>query len=257
MNTHWLATNALASLLLPPMGLVLLGTLGWWMARHRLYLGGFLMFLSVLLLIGLSTDAGSRALARTLEQQTLPLIPVADSKAQAIVILGGGRLHAAPDADGRDQVGPITLMRLRAGARLQRQTGLPVLVAGGAPDGSGESEARLMERTLKEDFRVPVRWIEDKSGNTAGNAILSSPVLYQAGIRRILLVTDAMHMPRARLVFERAGLEVVPMPTNFVATQELSLASFIPHAQALRHSHYALHEWLGLLWYQISYGAAI
>ena len=239
------------------MGLVLLGMLGWWVARSRWMLGSAIMFLSVLLLVGLSTDAGSALLVQPLEQQSLPLMPASASKAGAIVILGGGRLYEAPEEGGRDQVGVQTLMRLRAGARLQRQTNLPVLVAGGAPDGSGESEARLMARTLKEDFNITVRWIEDKSTNTAGNAVLAAPVLHQANIRRILLVTDAMHMPRARQVFEQAGLEVVPMPTNFVSTRHTDAASFIPHAQALKYSHYALHEWLGLLWYRVRYWISI
>ena len=257
MNTPWFVTNALASFILPPAGLVLLSLLGWWVARSRAVLGGAIMWLSALLLVGLSTDAGSALLVQPLEQQSLPLISARESKAGAIVILGGGRLHAAPEAGGRDQVGVQTLMRLRAGAHIQRQTGLPVLVAGGAPDGSGESEARLMAHTLKEDFNVSVRWIEDKSTNTAGNAVLAAPVLHQANIRRILLVTDAVHMPRARLVFERAGLEVVPMPTNFVSMRHTDAASFIPHAQALKNSHYALHEWLGLLWYEIRHRVSL
>lgn len=70
-------------------------------------------------------------------------------------------------------------------------------------------------------------------------------------------MTDAVHMPRAMMAFERAGIEVIPAPSTFIATGTLSLASFIPTAQALRHSHYALHEWLGLLWYQISLGAVV
>lgn len=255
MNTHWLITNALAALILPPMGLVLLALAGWLVSRYALISGGLIIMFSVLLLVGLSTDAGSGLLVRPLERQSLQLPPVAQSQAGAIVILGGGRLYAAPDERGRDQVGGLTLMRLRAGARLQRQTGLPVLVSGGTPDGREESEASLMARSLKEDFRLTARWVEDQSVNTAGNAMLSAQMLHQANLQRIVLVTDAMHMPRARMAFERAGLQVVPAPTNFVATRPVDAASFIPNAQALKHSHYALHEWLGLLWYQVSYGA--
>ena len=244
-------------MILPPMGLLVLALFGWWLARQWLYLGRFIVLLSCLLLIGLSTEAGSALLIRPLEQQSLPLIPAKDSKAEAIVVLGGGRLYASPDEGGRDLVGAVTLMRLRAAVRLHRQTGLPLLVSGGAPDGSGESEAHLMARSLKEDFGISERWVEDKSANTAGNAMLSAPLLHQASVRRILLVTDAVHMPRARWAFERAGLEVVPAPTNFVATRKLDAASFIPQAQALRQSHYALHEWLGLIWYRLSFFATI
>ena len=255
MNLHWLITNSLAALILPPMGLVMLAALGWVLSRYLFYLGRGLIAVAVILLIALSTDAGASLLAAPLERQAQADLDT--GKADVIVVLGGGRMRAAAGQGVSDQVGPQTLMRLRMGAQLHRQTRLPVLVSGGAPDGAGESEAVLMARSLKEDFGITARWIEEQSANTAGNAVLSAPLLHHAAVRRILLVTDAIHMPRARLAFERAGLEVVPAPTNFLATRDLDAASFIPNARALKHSHYALHEWLGLLWYQVSYGAAI
>jgi uncharacterized SAM-binding protein YcdF (DUF218 family) len=42
-------------------------------------------------------------------------------------------------------------------------------------------------------------------------------ILRQAGIKRVVLVTQAFHMPRARLLFEAAGLQVVPAPAHFVS----------------------------------------
>ena len=42
-------------------------------------------------------------------------------------------------------------------------------------------------------------------------------------------------------------------PTNYIGQDALHPADFIPNAGALRDSHYALHEWIGLLWYRIAY----
>jgi uncharacterized SAM-binding protein YcdF (DUF218 family) len=147
-------------------------------------------------------------------------------------------------------------MRLRHGARLHLLTGLPVLVSGGAPDTLGESEAALMARTLREDFGVTVRWQEQTSDNTAENAKHAAQQLAAVGVRRILLVTDAMHMPRAQRVFVAAGFEVAAAPTRFLGRRPIDVSSFIPKAAELEVSHYALHEWIGFLWYKIRYGLA-
>lgn len=263
MNLHWLVTNLIAALILPPMGLILLACVGWLISHRWLYAGRTVIVMSALLLIALSTEAGAGWLARPLEQQAQQSHSgephgQPHGQPQAIVILGGGRMRSAgTDADPVDQVSPGTLMRLRAGAALHRQTRLPILVTGGAPDRPGDSEGSLMATSLKQDFGVPVRWVEDQAANTAENALLSARLLRPQSIRRVWLVTDAIHMPRARMAFERAGIDTVPAPSAFIANASLTAASFIPSAQALRHSHFALHEWLGLLWYRISLGAAI
>jgi uncharacterized SAM-binding protein YcdF (DUF218 family) len=256
MPSYWLITNAFAALLLPPTVFILLGVIGWRLTSRYFYIGRSLIGLSIALLLALSTDAGSAWLIRSLEQQSVKLTAAEKNKSQAIVVLGGGRARVGSSDDEYDQLGPITLMRLRASARLQRQTHLPLLVSGGAPDGAGESEAVLMARSLKDDFGVEARWVECNSINTYQNASLSAQLLRKENIQQIFLVTDAIHMPRARWAFERAGLRVAPVPSHFVANNELQLAGFIPNAQSLKYSHYAIHEWLGLLVYRLRYAVA-
>lgn len=254
MSLSWLLIKVVSALILPPLVLVLLGVCGVLIMRRYRFIGQCLVVLAVGLLLLLSTGAGSRLLVAPLEQRSLPLMPLAAVDAQAIVILGGSRLYAAPEQAGSDLPGAQTLLRLRYGAQLQRQTGLPLLVSGGAPDGAAESEAMLMARSLREDFRVPVKWLEAGSEDTAQNALASALHLKNAGVSRILLVTDSMHMPRAKAMFKRVGLEVIAAPTAFIAQKPLTVVDFIPTANALRDSHYALHEWIGLLWYRLKYG---
>lgn len=251
MSVSWFITNALAALLLLPTSLVLLALGGAWIARRHRRTGRSIIVLAALLLLVLATPAGSRLLTTPLESRALPVADPTSSHAQAIVVLGGGRRLFAPEDGERHQPSESTLVRLLHGARLYRQTGLPLLVSGGAPDGHGESEAATMARTLREDFRVPVRWVEGRSDNTAQNAWQTSLQLEKEGIRRILLVTDALHMPRAARSFAAAGFDVVPAPTAFRSRRPLDAASFLPGAAGLKDSHAALHEWLGLLWYQL------
>ena len=256
MTNYWLITNALASLLLPPTLFVIVGLSGWLLAHRYRYLGRALIVAAITLLLMLSTAVGSAWLIRPLEQQSLPYAPSGKHQAQAIVVLGGGRAHEAADQRSYDQIGPITLMRLRLAAHLQRQTHLPLLVSGGAPDGAGNSEATLMARSAKEDFGVAVRWIEDQASNTFQNASMSADILQKENIQNILLVTDAIHMPRAQAAFEHAGLKVEPAPSVFIAGNGYDLSRFIPNAQSLKNSHYAIHEWLGLLGYGLRYYVA-
>ena len=134
---------------------------------------------------------------------------------------------------------------------LARET---VLVSGGRPLRAENSEAAVMAGILKNEFGIAVRWREEQSQDTAGNAHYSAEVLRQAGITRVVLVTQAFHMPRARLLFEAAGLQVVPAPAHFVSKTGGGFAAsdLLPGASALHHSYYALHEWLGIAWARLS-----
>lgn len=253
MSSAWLLVNAVSALLLPPLNLLLLCAVGVLLHRRWPRLGASVALLSLAVLLGLSTHAGVRLLARPLENR-IPALDLAQAAdAQAIVVLGGGRRRNAPEYGDQDVPRPNVLARLRYAARLQRQTGLPVLVSGGRPEGAAESEAALMARVLREDFQAGVRWMEEESDNTAQNARFSAALLQQARMTRVLLVTDALHMPRSQQIFEQAGLEVRAAPTNYIGQGALHPADFIPNAGALRDSHYALHEWIGLFWYRIAY----
>jgi uncharacterized SAM-binding protein YcdF (DUF218 family) len=235
----------LASLVLPPASLVLAALAGLWLAGRRPWTGRLLAALACGLLLLLSEPWIADGLASLNEGQK-PSDPARLANCQAIVILGGTAYHRAPEYGGIDTVGPGTLVRLRYGAFLARRTGLPILVAGGAPFG-GRPIADAMREALERDFGVPVRWTERASRDTAENAAFSAPLLRAAGVRRIALVTQAFHMARARHNFEAQGLEVVPAPTGFDLPSDSPLEELLPSADALDESSRALHEWLGRL----------
>jgi uncharacterized SAM-binding protein YcdF (DUF218 family) len=172
--------------------------------------------------------------------------------ADAIVILGGGTYFQAPEFGG-DTVGNATLERLRLGAKLQRETGKPILVTGGTPLGNKLSEAELMKRVLEQEFLVPVKWVEGASDNTLQNARMSRQLLEQAGIKRIYLVTHAWHMPRSQRTFQNAGFEVIPAATAFSTHYATTLLDFMPSAYALRDSRLFMHELIGIVWYQLKF----
>lgn len=251
----WFITNLIATFLLPPLGLLLLLALGIFLACRSPKLGKLLIAASFGLLWLASTPYFAEGALRLLEAQTTPLDTVRPGNrpqtADAIVILGGGTYFHAPEYAGQGTIGGATLIRLRYGAKLQRETGKPILVTGGKPRGNGISEAQQMRRSLEQDFRVPVRWTEDESDNTLENAQNSFHILQQEGIRKIYLVTHAWHMPRSADMFRRAGFEVVEAPTAYTTRYRTDLLTFLPRAESLRDSKIFIHEVIGLLWYRV------
>lgn len=256
MSLSWIINSTASAILLPPLNLVLLCALGLWLRRRWPRGGKLLSIVSLLLLLLLSTRMGATLLIAPLEAWNPPLQPAQATGAQAIVVLGGGRIANAPEYGDQDILSATTLQRASYAARLQRETGLPVLASGGQPDGSKESEAAIIARTLQA-FSVPVKWLEGESNNTAENAQFSARMLRADGITRILLVTDALHMQRAKRIFREAGLDVVAAPTIFYTAQRWSPDDFLPKAVWLQRSSYAMHEWIGLAWYQLRHRNAV
>jgi uncharacterized SAM-binding protein YcdF (DUF218 family) len=241
------------AVILPPGSLFLLMAIGLLVRRRFRVAGGVITGGAILALYVVSTAVGAQLFVAPLERLTVPLRTLDGTGAQAIVVLGAGKLSEAPEYAGRDIPDYIALARLRYAAHLQRATGLPILVTGGSPTAGRPSLADAMAAALREDFGVPVKWVEGHSRNTAENASLSAAMLAPEKVRRILLVTDAMHMPRARTAFQQAGFDVVAAPTMFFSNTTLSARSLIPSAEALRQSWYATYELLGIGWYWLRY----
>jgi uncharacterized SAM-binding protein YcdF (DUF218 family) len=240
-------------LVLPPLGLVLLIAVGWLMRRRWRRPGQAIVALGLLLLYLVSTPLVGSALLESL-QEFPPLAAGAhDQDAGAIVVLGADLYRRAPEYGG-DTVGTLSLQRLRYGAKLHRETALPVLVTGGSLRDSSAPVAEIMGRALRDEFNVSTDWLETTSRNTYENAKHSSEILKAAGIRRIYLVTHAWHMPRAKSVFQAMDLEVVPAPTAFLSSGPFKPLDLLPTAGGMVMSYYAMYEWLGRLWYHLAYG---
>lgn len=246
-------------LILPPASLFLVIGVGLALWRRRPRAGRIVAGTGLALLAFLSTTGGAGLFVAPLERLTKPLQVLEHTGAQAIVVLAAGRLTNAPEYGNRDIPDYLALARLRYAAHLQRRTGLPVLVSGSngasgidpAAADRAYSKADAMAAALREDFGVAVQWIEPQARDTRENASCSAALLRPDGIRRVLLVTDAMHMARARASFERAGLEVVDAPTMFYNGQADGLGAWLPSAEGMRRSWYAVYELLGLGWYSL------
>jgi uncharacterized SAM-binding protein YcdF (DUF218 family) len=230
---------ALKVLVLPPTSLLLLALAGLAASRRFPRAGRTLAAAAMLLLLALSLPVVSTGLVALL-QPPPPFAVNAARDAQAIVILGGGARRFAADY-ASDTLASLTLERVRYGARVARLTGLPVMVSGGAPQG-GTAEGALMRDTLEREFGVAVRWSETNSLNTHQNALYSAALLRRAQVSRVVLVTHAFDMRRARAEFESQGIAVVPAATGLSGRHAIEMRDWVTRMPALLTSYYAIYE---------------
>ncbi len=162
---------------------------------------------------------------------TLPRLEPAD----AIVVLGGGR-----GPNGR-------LARALHGITLYRQGLAPLLVFSGPPPDRGPGEAEV-RATIARSLGIPSAGLLTLAGahTTHEEADRTRALLWAKGVRRVLLVTDALHMGRAQRVFYRAGFEVLPAPV-----EELSSAARGPRGR-LELMYRVLGELLARGYYRVA-----
>ncbi|MCD5994743.1 YdcF family protein [Pseudomonas sp. CDFA 602] len=242
----------LKTLLLPPGVLFLLLILAWWLRRTRPRLAAVCFVAGLGGLWLMSLPVAVEWAARRLEQVApLPQTQWAtlSQQADAIVVLGSGRERSAPTW-GADAPTGIGLERMRLAARLAKASGLPLLTSGGLHLGEPPSEAFIIAQSLQEDFGVSVRWQEGLSRTTWENATMSAEVLHPLGIKRVVLITQAWHMPRARWSFEQAGFTVIVAPVGFLGVDNARpFGGWLPESRVFTQSGVLLNEAAGLLVY--------
>lgn len=253
-------TPVLAALVLPPLPFFLLILIGARLILPRRGLGWLVILLS---LAGLWLSA-CQGTGQWLNQFVLkpPLAinteGVAELKAAvsakeqiAIVVLGGGQEPLAPEY-GVANLTPASLERLHYGLWLSRETGAPVAFSGGLGWGQadGQPEALTASRIASRDFGQQIKWLEDRSHDTLENALRTVPILKQANVTRIVLVTHGWHMPRAQKAFEQVAagsVRIQPAPMGMARRIDTPALDWLPTAAGYTSVNRALRELAALL----------
>jgi uncharacterized SAM-binding protein YcdF (DUF218 family) len=90
---------------------------------------------------------------------------------------------------------------------------------------------------------------EDLSRNTYENAVFTHRLIQPATEERWLLMTSAMHMPRAVGSFRKAGWQVVPYPVDYVTPRDGEFKLGFSLLDGLDALSVGVREWLGLVSY--------
>ncbi|MEN2986250.1 MAG: YdcF family protein [Thermodesulfovibrionaceae bacterium] len=138
-----------------------------------------------------------------------------------------------------------TLNRVIAGYFIYKKIKKPIIVSGG---GGVFSDAKLMAHFLKE-VGVPEKDIieEDKSRNTAENAIYVSKICKEREYKKIVLVTSGYHIRRAVKLFKNERLEIIPYPADSKIDGDYTIYSFLPKYTVFANSVKALREYIAII----------
>ena len=243
----------LQMLLVPPGFFLLLMAMGFLIRRECRTMGSVLVGSGFILLYLVSIGPVSFLLMEPLERNYKPLsVAKGTPKADALLVLGGG-VRDLSWLGIPPQAAESSLERVAEGVRIYRFTRLPLVLVGGSGDpvNGGPDEAAAMVRAAS-GLGVPDQDIVviDKVNNTRESAFAVKRGLKA---KRIILVTSAFHMARASGMFTKLGFDVVPAPCGFRAEQRRkSIMSFLPSADRMHTSSYALSEYIGLAWYTMS-----
>ena len=240
----------LTALALPPASLLLLILIGALLISSKPKLVKRVIFLAVTALWLLSTNAFSVWIHNQMipEYQLVTAKDLKDRSVQAIVVLGGGIVTGLPGGD--QQMSKTSLERLRLGAQLARQSGLPLVFSGGSGWGAKDAnvaEADVAEKVLKDAFGIKLNYKESNSRDTQENASNTWALLSKQGIQRIVLVTNSTHMPRASAKFRRVGFDVAEAAVGMPTIGNETLLGWFPGSIDLELSQSVLREFLAKL----------
>lgn len=163
--------------------------------------------------------------------------------ADAIIVLGGGYYK-------NGNLSGDTTKRLLAGIYLSYKTKLPLILSG--------IDIRYLPKNtpilrVLDTMDIGNIYEDIKSRDTIQNAYDSYKICkrYIKTCDRIILVTSAYHMPRAKMLFNRFFKSVIPYPVDYKQDLRYNIYSFIPNMSDFENSTKAIREYIGILYYYI------
>jgi uncharacterized SAM-binding protein YcdF (DUF218 family) len=203
-----------------------------------------------LLLVLLSVPAVAYFVVGSLEWQQPAAV---DADTDIIVVLGGGVLPADAGRPHAELDASSAFRCLHAAELYHRRKPCRVLISGGnpQPDPSVPPCADLMAELLRKlGVKESDLLVENTSRTTYENAVESRKLLEKLPPRKLLLVTEGIHLHRAVLCFRKQGIAVEPSGCRYQATEfKPSVSLFLPDLGGIAACQEASHEWLGIIWY--------
>ncbi len=248
-------SKTIGELIYPSRAITLLAALGFALLATRFVRAGrYLLWLSLVLVLLLGMLPVGKALILVLEQR-FPPWDGGGPPPTGIIVLGG-----AVDPQRSAALGMVSLNdnaeRVTEVAALARRfpDARIVFTGGGAAlIGEAPPESAFM-LALFESFGIARSRVtlEERSRNTHENATFTKALVQPKAGERWLLITSAMHMPRAVGVFRRANFEVEPYPVDWRAGGWADLWRGIPWLGGINAVDEAAKEWVGLIGYRLA-----
>lgn len=253
--------GVLVQLIFPP-GIIIIAILLFYilLVYKKKKIATFFMLFLVSFLLLFSSWMGEYLFLRPLEERYMVNKGIFKERMNfsnpVIVVLSGDSIiRGSLTEEVNTEVGEITLARLIGAYFLYKDIGCPIIVSGGIIPGVGDniSAASAMKELLVR-LGVPEENIltEGRSTTTLENAIFTMDLIEKYNYQEAILVTSAVHMPRAILAFKNRGVAISPVPVNFLYKNiQPDILDILPNRSSWEHNLRALHEWVGLFYYRI------
>jgi uncharacterized SAM-binding protein YcdF (DUF218 family) len=222
---------------------------------RRVRFGRGLLIAATVLLTFFSNKPVSYALLRPLEATFAPIpefvagapLPPALARCRYVVVLGGGHTDS-PGFSANNQLSSSSLARVIEGIRLLRQLPDARLITSGPGEVGYTTHAATLARVATEFGIARERIILTETGRDTEEESKNVGVL--VGDAPIALVTTAWHLPRATALFRRAGMDVLPSPTDYLArpSKKFGWRDLDWDTSSLERSTAAVRERLGYAW---------
>lgn len=233
--------DILVGLLTLPVPFALAGMLGLLVWRRR-RLSAVLILIGSGGLLALCVPAVGAAMEGFLVSLVRPYQP--DHTADAVLVPTAGVYQ---DPAGTWRPSAASLIRAVAGAAVHRETGLPLVVIGGAPSGEETPEALVVATALGWDAdRVH---LESAARNSRETAVAAAQILAKLGAERVILVTSPLHQARMAASLRRHNFSVLGHPAKARSEAPPRWQALVPSGDGFMKSRAALYEVVGLLWY--------
>ena len=212
-------------------------------------------FVGVVILVICSMPIISSKMIAYLESDYELNQPSEIDTANAIVVLSG-MVKTIKTKDGLDYEWGGAVDRFFTGINLFNLDKAPTLIftGGKLPWSIGVPEGEfLREEAIKLGIPKKDILLTENVENTDQEAKAIKKLL-SLDDPKVILVTSAFHMPRAQLVFEAAGISVIPFPVDFlIGTGKITLMSFIPSASSFASTNFFVREMIGRTYYNLKY----
>ena len=213
------------------------------------------VYVALMVLLVCSFPLTARSIWVGLESEYQYQPPTRVPQADAVLVLGGmlggfetedGYVTEWGDPD-RFFVG-LQLVKLGKADRL-------IFTRGQMPWSDSPPEGELLKQKALEMGISPQQiLLTSIVSNTAEEASAVKGLMAENGLNKIILVTSSFHLPRAKLLFDRSGVETYPYPTDFKASsRDVTWLHFIPSADAFRDTSSGIREYIGRLYYLLKY----
>jgi uncharacterized SAM-binding protein YcdF (DUF218 family) len=251
----FILSKVLGFIALPSNLLVMIGLIGIALLPTRFARAGCrLLVASMILIAAVGVLPIGSALILPLEER-FPAWDPALGTPTGVIVVGGVINPKRSEARGQIALDD-TAERVTVAVELARRyPAARIVFAGGTANlFSGPSEGNFAANFF-ESLGVPRNRItvETQSRNTAENAVFAKRLIAPMPGERWLLVTSAMHMPRAIGAFRQAGFPVEAYPVDYQTDGWEDLWKFSDSLMGgIGITDKGVHEWLGLLAYWVT-----